>query len=87
MEDDSNQIIYLPKDMTIGVEIESEGIDFATINKANFIFEDGWKSKVDGTLQQGVEIVSPILTGNPEQSSKSIKRVCGILNAMRTECI
>jgi len=84
--ENSYQIINLPNNMTLGMEIESEGLLSKDI-KASGLFEDGWKIKGDGSLESGVEVVSPILTGDQEKSSESIKKVCRILYIFRTACI
>lgn len=55
----------LPEEMTIGMEIESEGFFSEELeNKFNFC---DWKSKYDGSLMDGVEIVSPILSPTEER--------------------
>jgi len=49
----------LPEEMTIGMEIESEGfLSEAILCYFNF---NGWESKGDGSLEDGVEVISPIL--------------------------
>lgn len=65
--------IGLPPNMTIGIEIESEGTMSKIINRLNMILEKkdgdeikGWETKCDGSLDNGVEVVSPILTDNQE---------------------
>lgn len=73
--------IELPEGMTIGIEIESEG-KFSRFLTGEFlgreIFE-GWRTKHDGSLKDGVEVVSPILKGT-ERESKNIHTICRMLN-------
>ena len=75
--------IELPESMTIGMEIESEGKSSQTIEKCAETIVPMWKGKPDGSLRDGVEVVSPILTGNTVQSSDDIKRMCTALNMLR----
>lgn len=86
LEDDVSQI-DLPEDMTIGIEIESEGNQSIGILNLTDLIGKGWGCKADGSLEEGVEVVSPILTGNTEESSKQIKRVCKRLKGLRTRSI
>ena len=72
--------IDLPKGMTIGIEIESEGEYSSEIPK--IILNGQWKSKTDNSLENGVEIVSTILDGS-EQDSKEIYQICEFLNGIR----
>jgi len=72
--------ITLPPNMTIGVEIESEGIDTKTIKR--LLEGKNWTTKGDGSLREGTEVVSDILTGNTEFSSNEIKSVCAVLNGV-----
>ena len=71
----------LPKEMTIGVEIESEGsCDREDIREA--IDEAGldWRAKDDGSLQNGTEVVSTILTEST--ASHEIYIVCNALYSL-----
>lgn len=66
--------IVLPDDMSIGIEIETEG------EYSKFIRDDilpkGWSAKLDYSIKDGVEVVSPILyKGEDEQ----INNVCNML--------
>ena len=84
IEEDDTKIV-LPGSMKIGIEIESLG------RNAQWLWErrqiEGWQCKGDGSLrpnevdETGVEIVSPILQGDHEDSTKQIKRVCAAINA------
>lgn len=85
---DNSRLINLPNDMTIGIEIESEGENCEAIEKklTNRIAKD-WKCKHDGTLMYGAEVTSPILTGDMKQASASIRKVCNRLQGLRTNNI
>ena len=82
-----NEKVVLPEDMTIGIEIESEGENSVILRNLSGFIEKGWEHKNDGSLSNGIEIVSPILTGDNEKTSNSIKNVCTYLNKLRTDCI
>ena len=76
--------INLPTNMTIGMEIESIGEESQWIkNKKNI---DNWKCKNDASLKSdkpfetGVEVISPILTGDNNESTKQIRKICTILD-------
>ena len=69
--------IKLPEGMTIGVEIEAEGAQIRTR------LPNGWKAKGDGSLHEGVEVVSPILTGSKEDV-ENIYMACNMLDML--EC-
>ena len=69
--------IDLPKEMTIGIEIESEG----ELNYSYFFANDwllGWRPKNEPTLPEGTEIVSPKLNGKGVDSY-DIYAVCNML--------
>ena len=68
--------IGLPDDMTIGVELESEG-------EASNMFlgkeiTKGWKGTYDGSLRSGVEVNSPILHDS-EEDMKMLEAVCNTM--------
>lgn len=75
--------INLPPEMTIGVEIETEenGKNNAEIRQ-NFLSKTNWSTQRDNSLINGIEIVSPILTGNTKISSDEIRRVCAVLSGV-----
>ena len=83
---DKYGLILLPEDilsiidekLTIGIELEVEGPSSSEIHEMedNQLF--GWHSKGDGSLQNGVEVVSPILTYS-NKCIKSIYDVCELL--------
>lgn len=65
----------LPEEMTIGIEIESVGPFGIDLYSSIDVF--GWEAKMDGSLHgkemdTGVEVVSPILTGDNEKTAESI---------------
>lgn len=72
--------LQLPQNMTIGMEIECEGKNSANIDIIKEPIE-GWTSKLDNSLIEGVEVVSPILT-NTEENIKNIYRICNVLNGV-----
>ena len=82
--EDMTKKIKLPPDMTIGMEIESEGKSSEYIMKMTDTLAKGWTCTVDGSLEEGtsVEVVSPILSGTNERVTKSIKRVCQSLEIL-----
>jgi len=70
--------LNLPNDMTIGMEIECEGISSEILLD---IFDYGdWSARGDGSLENGIEIVSPILHPT-EKDSEEIYTVTNILNS------
>lgn len=77
LDDSYSTILNLPLDLTFGVEIESEGEkanEFAMLKK----ILNGWKTKDDITLINGVEVVSPILH-DTETDISSIGQVCTLM--------
>ena len=83
-ENDKLRKIDLPEDMTVGIEIESEGEVSEIIMNSNIEKESGWESKGDGSLHDGVEVVSPVLSGNNENRTQEVKKICKRLNRLRT---
>ena len=72
----------LPKEMTIGVEIESEGpCNWENIRETIDEAELDWVSKDDGSLQNGTEVVSTILTEST--ASMEIFKICQELRRLR----
>jgi len=78
-------LIGLDNSMTIGMEIESEGVMSEILEEAQEILKrqiDGttrsWETKGDGSLDAGVEVVSPILTDNKEDV-EDIYIICTLL--------
>ena len=70
--------------MTVGIEIESEGKNSSVIEGSNIEKKSGWESKGDGSLEDGVEVVSPILSGDNENRTQEVKKICRRLNRLRT---
>lgn len=74
--------LNLPEGMTVGVEIESEGENYKLIKATKNLGVPRWSAKGDSSLTNGVEIVSPILTGNNEKATQEIRTVCEKLNGL-----
>ena len=74
--------IKLPSDMTIGCEIESEGEKSGILYRLE-LFK--WKGKGDGSLRNGIEMVSPIMHSD-EQSVQGIYKICDLLKLMKNSC-
>lgn len=78
--------ICLPEDMTIGIEIESTGFYSELIHGTLGL--NGWEAKNDGSITNnekkkiGVEVVSPVLSGNTQETTKSIIAVTETLKSM-----
>ena len=77
--------IGLDKKMTIGMEIESEGpLNSIMLALKNIAISEkkggirGWQTKDDGSLSNGVEIVSPILSDSKEDI-EDIYMICSML--------
>ncbi len=71
---DNIEQITLPKGMTIGIEIETEGDD---IYRGEIL---GWRAVKDASLGDGeTEVVSPVLNKN---NNKDIYFICNILKIM-----
>lgn len=72
--------INLPKDMTIGIEIESEG-DASTPMLVDCCFVEklkGWEVKNEGSIHNGLEITSPIIK-KQDKREKQIYDICSVL--------
>lgn len=81
-----NLRIYLPSGMTVGIEIEATGelkeIDFTRLdleNETDILM--GWEAKGETTVDNGIEIVSPRLSGT-KQESKDIYAICSALTQL-----
>ena len=77
-----NTIIKLPKRMTIGAEIESEGIHSNLIRKIIKNLKSDWEEEIDTSLNSGVEVKSPIIHGNDEQRVYEMNEICLLLNRL-----
>lgn len=71
----------LPINMTIGVELEAEGIYTEPIKVIKEILKD-WKIKGDGSLEKGgVEIIGPILHST-EDDMYTLATVCNVMKKL-----
>ena len=77
--------VKLPKDMTIGIEIEAEGelsnLLYGYLGK----FPAGWDRKPDSSLANGIEISSPIIKGNNKRTPYNIRKMCNFMKLMGLE--
>ena len=80
--------IGLDKRITIGMEIESEGFLSKIIGNLHKIATTqdgleirGWDAKGDASLDNGIEVVSPILTDNKEDV-EDIYTICSIMQKL-----
>lgn len=71
---------YIPEGMKIGIEIETEG-DRTTEAYLISQFMNGWDSKRDTSLKNGLENTSPILT-NSKEDIEDLKCVCKVLQKL-----
>ena len=80
--------ITIPEDMTVGMEIECVGIHSNFIKehnkKVNFLGD--WMCDLDSSVEsenviegKGIEVKSPILTGNQNETTNNIRNVSTIL--------
>ena len=75
--DSPKKKIKLPGGMTIGMEIESEGDASVALLHSSEIL-DGWETKADKSLEDGVEVVSPVLRSE-DNREQEIYDICSIL--------
>lgn len=71
--------LRIPENMKVGIEIESEGEQSYLIEALTDILEESWICKTDGTVPSGLEVCSPILTRNNEESTEKINKINGLL--------
>ncbi len=85
--------INLPKKMTVGVEIETQGVHSNAIKKLTNIIGKGWVCKSDASLGEedeeegGVEVTSPIMTGDFDKATDELEMVCNRLDMLRSTFI
>ncbi len=78
--------IDLPKGMTYGIEIESEGENSINLGNWKKIFKKSWKDEFDASLRDGLEIISPKFESDEnKQNSKEIKSMCAIIEGFYQE--
>lgn len=70
----------LPSNMTIGIELEAEGEYAKTIKIIGNILSK-WKTANESTLDNGVEIISPILHGT-ESDMYSVAIICNVMQKL-----
>lgn len=76
----STKKLEIPKGMQFGIEIESEGSSSKHILKLSNLIADDWKCEEDRSLNNGVEVISPVLK-NEQSAVRDINKVCTILKA------
>lgn len=79
LNQDEMKKIKLPPGMTIGIEIESEGELSPKLLQEEEIIK-GWHTKKDKSLDNGVEIVSPVLKSE-NSNERPIYDICSILKS------
>jgi len=72
--------LSVPSGMTVGMEIECEGDNSVDSYFIGDIFE-GWEAKHDNSLENGVEITTPIMS-NSENDVHNLYLVCDILQSL-----
>lgn len=77
-KDKIKRTVKIPSEMTIGVEIESEGERSQLIRDFGNKFGD-WNIKEEVTLANGVEMTSPIMEAGKLKTTKDIYGMCKIL--------
>lgn len=80
LEDSYKKSLNLPTNMKVGVELEAEGT-YAEAIKVNKEILKGWAIKGDGSLEKGVEIVSPILHST-EDDMYTLATVCNVMQKL-----
>ena len=83
INDNEHQQFNIPDEMKIGIEIETEG-DKTTEAYLISQFMNGWNSKRDTSLENGLENTSPILT-NSKMDIEDLKCVCRVLKDIGQE--
>lgn len=78
--------LNLPDDVTIGLEIEYEGVSKILTDKFIENRLNGWHSKKDGSLNSGGEITSPVMTDKIKYW-KELKIVCDYLTKSRADTL
>ena len=75
----NEETIGLPKELTIGIEIETEGELSRLIRYRNIM--DNWEVTSDGSVPDGVEIISPILHDDIKDLEQ-LEIICNVLQKM-----
>ena len=91
--EDKKQLIGINKNITFGIEIESEGELYQFIMELGYLLPrndqligdiDFWGAKIDTSLQKGVEVISPILT-DCKGDIEDIYIICELLQNAKLE--
>ncbi len=83
-----SNIIDLPTDMTIGIEIESLGTESSFISENGHYFLENWKCINDRSIssnksnETGIETVSPVLSGSNEDTTKEVVKTATLLKML-----
>lgn len=72
--------LNLPKELSIGLELESEGINSKYIYLLSHLLSR-WSAVCDNSLNDGVEIVSPVLSNN-EKDFCELYCICTLLKSL-----
>lgn len=75
----SSKKFKIPENMTIGIEIEADEGKSMLAERFDMALPDNWISKNDGSLTDGIEIVSPILDNEYENKEEEITQVCNYM--------
>lgn len=81
---DYKRKLKIPQNMTFGIEIESEGRHFNLIHRLTQIIDKSWRFAEDSSLtNQGIEVISPVFSGNNDNVEKNIDDICEILKVLK----
>lgn len=72
-ENSEMKVLTIPKDMTLGIEIESDGPSTSKLYGESLFRELGWTVTTDNSLS---EVISPVLRGGTKQNTNQIYAVC-----------
>ena len=78
-KEDVEVSINLPQKMTIGIEIESEGVKLNSVKELINLIYNNWKCKGDDSLICGIEVVSPRLHADSDEIH-NIYSICSVLS-------
>lgn len=74
--------LFIPKEITFGTELEFDNCDIKTVKKllSKFDLKKTWHVKEEPSINEGGEVISPVLT-NTKESWFNLKKVCEILKS------